>query len=474
VVRSDEAKHDVLNNVESCESWAGKYWTLAVLAHYGGELRDGESELSFLERLSAANGWDDKPRFFGVLAEVPELFVAVRCSANERFRRKDIDSLGGCQVSPLSLRKGGNQREMLLGFFVQITGMCKEYATTLSIHELAQPEEERASSGLSFETVLAEVIEWGTERFVNYAENARLKKARKEQITDREMVCLTSRAALLDMVRLRQDADEWIYTLGSERQRRACPLPFEQAATREAKECLVWRWDPQRDGGDWITETLEQYVNGVGAFVSSLVMVGQGGAGKSRLTHAIAQELCIGAGAGSYLYGKSLDALGILTFSGAVRRAGCVCITDADLRVARGAPLSSESFKSLFDVEEGGALQDTRYRPCQFTPGQHRLLAFNGDGSRIGNFMKEVRQYEVGDVIEALMNEGMSAARARARTTSADTQAVLRRVSWMLVRPGLTLVNEDLRQTLQVETASRAAAALARRRAHWAAQNSVA
>jgi hypothetical protein len=125
-------------------------------------------------------------------------------------------------------------------------------------------------------------------------------------------------------------------------------------------------------------------------------------------------------------------------------------------------------------VEEGGALQDTRYRPCQFTPGQHRLLAFNGDGSRIGAFMKEVRQYEVGDVIESLMNEGMSQARARARSTSADTQAVLRRVSWMLVRPGLTLINEDLRQTLQVETASRAAAALARRRAHWAAQGGVA
>jgi hypothetical protein len=88
--------------------------------------------------------------------------------------------------------------------------------------------------------------------------------------------------------------------------------------------------------------------------------------------------------------------------------------------------------------------------------------------------LKEVRQYEVGDVIEALMNEGMSAARARARTTSADTQAVLRRVSWMLVRPGLNLVKEELRQTLQADTASRAAAALARRRAHWAAQDGVA
>jgi hypothetical protein len=142
--------------------------------------------------------------------------------------------------------------------------------------------------------------------------------------------------------------------------------------------------------------------------------------------------------------------------------------------VARGAPLSSESFKSLFDVEEGGALQDTRYRPCQFAPGQHRLLAFNGDGSRIGHFLREVHQHEVADVIEALMNDGPTVAKTRARTTSADAQAVLRRVSWMLVRPGMSLVNEELRQTLQADTASRAAAALARRRAHWAAQDGVA
>jgi hypothetical protein len=102
------------------------------------------------------------------------------------------------------------------------------------------------------------------------------------------------------------------------------------------------------------------------------------------------------------------------------------------------------------------------------------LLAFNGDGSGIGEFMREVRQHEVAAVIESLMTEGMSAAAAEARRTSADTQAILRRISWMLVAPGVTLVNEVLKQALQEQTATRAAAALARRRAHWAAQNAVA
>jgi hypothetical protein len=190
--------------------------------------------------------------------------------------------------------------------------------------------------------------------------------------------------------------------------------------------------------------------------------------------HCMAQELCLGVGAATYLYGKSLDALGILTFSGAVRRAGAVCITDADLRVARGAPMSAESCKSLCDVEEGGALQDARYRPAQFGLGQHRMMAFNGDGARIGTFLREVRQYEVADVIEALMTEGPSVAKTRALGTSADTQAILRRIAWLLVRPGQILVKEELKTTLQVQAATKAAEALARRRAHWRAQNEVA
>jgi hypothetical protein len=102
------------------------------------------------------------------------------------------------------------------------------------------------------------------------------------------------------------------------------------------------------------------------------------------------------------------------------------------------------------------------------------LLAFNGDGSRIGDFMRGVQQHEVAAVIESLINEGMSEAQTLARRMSADAQAILRRISWMLAAPGMTLVNEQLKQTLQQDTASRAAAALARRRAHWAAQNAVA
>jgi hypothetical protein len=102
------------------------------------------------------------------------------------------------------------------------------------------------------------------------------------------------------------------------------------------------------------------------------------------------------------------------------------------------------------------------------------MMAFNGDGSRIGTFLREVKQYEIADVIEALMTEGQSVAKLRALGTTADTQAILRRIAWLLVRPGQILVKEELKTTLQVQTAAKAAEALARRRAHWSAQRDVA
>jgi hypothetical protein len=74
--------------------------------------------------------------------------------------------------------------------------------------------------------------------------------------------------------------------------------------------------------------------------VSSFVIICAGGAGKSRLLHAMATEVAVGCGKPRYLLGKSLDALGILSFAGCIRRAGCLVLTDADLRVARGPPLS--------------------------------------------------------------------------------------------------------------------------------------
>jgi hypothetical protein len=146
---NSEAKHDILNNVESCENWTGKFWTLAVISERRDELQDGEDEISFMKCLSELNGWNEKPRFFGVLCEVPEIIVAVRCTEAERCRKKDIVGLGNCVVSPLSLRKGGQQGMRLLGIFVQLFGMCCRYSMTLSIRDVFQPTVGKPSTGLA-------------------------------------------------------------------------------------------------------------------------------------------------------------------------------------------------------------------------------------------------------------------------------------------------------------------------------------
>jgi hypothetical protein len=126
------------------------------------------------------------------------------------------------------------------------------------------------------------------------------------------------------------------------------------------------------------------------------------------------------------------------------------------------------------DVEEGGALQDTRYRPAQFGPGLARLFAWNGSGRELGDFLRGVNQPTVASCIEYLMAGEKERARAVAAAASADDQAILRRISWCLCDRGEVLVKEELKAALMEETAQRAAAALARRRAFWSRQNAVA
>jgi DNA replication protein DnaC len=144
----------------------------------------------------------------------------------------------------------------------------------------------------------------GTERFVAMVENAKLKKARREEISDLECVCMSARAALLEVIKLRQDATEWEIEIGSSRHTRAAPLSFDEAATPLAKSKAVYRWEPSE--GKFLKESVQSFLDGTGHLVSSFVILGAGGAGKSRLLHAMATELAVGAGKPRYLFGKSL------------------------------------------------------------------------------------------------------------------------------------------------------------------------
>jgi len=354
------ATHEIFGNTTPCANWKGKYWTIAVLCEWEGLKAANETDFELFARLVQLNGWEERPFFVGRCGHVSELMVLARCTKPERCHLKSLKGVAGATVSALTLQKGGQQNDRLCATIRQAFATCGTAYTNMRVCAVREAAEAEApqTTGMTYDDALLITINWGTQKFVSFAENCRLKRSRKEALEPLEHVALVCRSALLDMIKLREDSDEWVVEFGTERHRRACPLSWDDAVVDEAKRKVVFRWEPAE--GDFHRETLQQYLDGSGHLLSSLIVVGEGGTGKSRMLHTMATEITIGADQSCYLFGKSLDALGILSFSGAVRRAGCVVITDADLRVARGAWISTESFKSLVDVEEGGALLDTR------------------------------------------------------------------------------------------------------------------
>jgi hypothetical protein len=52
------------------------------------------------------------------------------------------------------------------------------------------------TAGLTFEAALELTLDMGTERFIAMVENAKLKKARREEVSDLECVCIDEQAIL--------------------------------------------------------------------------------------------------------------------------------------------------------------------------------------------------------------------------------------------------------------------------------------
>ena len=194
--------------------------------------------------------------------------------------------------------------------------------------------------------------------------------------------------------------------------------------------------------------------------------------------HAMAQELCIAYEKESYIYGKSVDALGILSYAGEIRRAAVLMLTDFNLKMARGGSLGGEAAKSLFDVIEGGSIQDTRYRPALFPPSLPRVIAVNDNEQSAGNWFMQNELYGIGMALQRLADRSVPDPVAFAATgmkeMNADQQATARRVSFALCPDGQFLIRDETRARLMDDTTARAAAALARRRRFWNAQDSIA
>lgn len=114
------------------------------------------------------------------------------------------------------------------------------------------------------------------------------------------------------MVKLREDSDDMVFQLNSEKQVAACPARYDEGVTNAAKMLKLVRWEP--DAGKFTTITLDTYLNTERHFLSSLLLLGEGGLGKSKLLHMVAQELTIAYDRQQYIFGKTIDSLGVLSF----------------------------------------------------------------------------------------------------------------------------------------------------------------
>jgi hypothetical protein len=189
------------------------------------------------------------------------------------------------------------------------------------------------------------------------------------------------------------------------------------------------------------------------------------------------QELTIGKSSDRYVFTKSVDSLGILSYAGDLRAAGCICLMDVKFEASRGRILGVEDFKAVWDTMEGGCIKDTRYKPASLPAGVPRVMGLQGAPEDAGVWFREHGQENLGRFLQAIApreghSETMSAFRARVaalvKSFSAHEQAILRRVS--IGVPTRPLVSEAFVQRLEGDNMGSAAAQRAKRAAYWAAR----
>lgn len=345
---------------------------------------------------------------------------------------------------------------------------CAAYHTNLKV-ETHDPT--AVSDKLSYEQTLQIVMPWGTDKFVAFVENARLAKSDGDPLTVLQQRCITCQKTLMEAVKLRQDADEAIVTLGSERQQTECPHSYEEGASAYARAMEYFTWDNVAER--FMVVTLDQFVDKE-HLLSALVLLGVGKLGKSKLVHQIAQELCIAYGYPQYVFLKAIDPLGILSHSGELRKSGCLCLTDFDFAASRGKAFGPEAMKSLLDVPEGGTIKDTRWRPASIRRDLPRLIALNGSPGRYGTWFLKNDQYGISIMVDALANVSagrgtLAEAAKKMKELDADEQAAARRA--LIGVATESLITGETVRALQADTQSKASAGVAARKAYWASRN---
>jgi hypothetical protein len=468
-----------MRHVEACTDHKKKRWVLAIYdATRCPDMRPLAEQLGVL-------GY---PFLIAQAAAVAETVVVYQVP--ERETHKPKTQLEGC-TARLTFVKKGNQVDKVCDTIDAVRAMAARTFGNLRVVRPVQPtslltardpgegDEEGELEGPMYDEILATVLGWGINKFVSHVENCRIRKAEKRELSVFDQRVLVVQNSLREAVRLFEDASDMVFKMETEQQKRAAPVPWEVGASAYAKGLLLYQWNNREQRLEEFT--LSEWLDGGRFLTTSLLLMGEAAAGKSRLLHQLCQEVCVAVSGDTYIFGKSIDPLGVLSHAGTVRQASVLALTDFELAASRGKSLASESLKGLFDADEGGSLKDTRWRAAQLPGGMARVFALNGQESRYHGWFARHEQHGLAAMIEKLGEATapgtaeMDRWRLKAETTrllkglGGDDQAVARRVAIGFCRE--SLLNEDAMQALRENTESRAAACRAARAAYWAARS---
>jgi hypothetical protein len=425
-----------------------------------------------LQHFAEANELHGKP--FVVGARGPETLVAYRAPEADKHKLKSLVTEAPAEL--LAFRRTGHQSQRVVSLFRAIFGMCSDVYTNCAFADTGAAAASHGSGTneggevLDYQGTLDAVLGMRLDKFEAMFGDAKLKKSRKQPLTDLEHNILTCFSTLHPIVKLREDSEALLYDLNSEKFTRAAPLPLADGASEYAlKHMPVTLWARGAFRRVTLTEWLDDYCES-----HSLFLVGRAGAGKSKLLHMVAAELCLGKDVTPpctrYVWAKALDPLGVLSHTGVLAAAGCLVLTDLTLTTGRNQKISSEELKSLLGVVEGGVVQSCRYRSATINAGLPRVMAVNMGDSReaYGRVFSEHGQHGLAELVNNL--EDLSRATMLVQRLSDDDVATARRVAVCTPDPNETLITACMLDMLEADTARISGTRRARRAAYWAAR----
>ena len=196
---------------EACASHSGKFWVIVVVSLHAAEL---ENDITItLTSLAERNGIVDSPFFVGKVRDINELLVMWKCETRDRHKAKQLEVPEHATRELLTVTKGGSQQMKLIRILMSFTERCSATYSNLSARLVGADQDTEDS--YSYDQALDIVSAWGVQRFTSYVEDAKYKKHKGEKLSSLEDRCLVSRATLMEVVKLREDAGDYVYYVGA-------------------------------------------------------------------------------------------------------------------------------------------------------------------------------------------------------------------------------------------------------------------